>query len=540
MNRQKQSSPWWLALVAVVIMVVAQQPLAALASQPVADDTQPVVAASVPDERASVAVSTLDEAHSAVVQIEAVGTFVDPQAGWRFNAAGRGSGFIINEAGIAVTNNHVVTGAAYLKVHIPGERKARNARVLGVSECSDLAVIDIEGGGYPYLAWYEGPIKVGLDVYAAGFPLGDPEFTLTRGIIAKARTQGDTGWSSVQHVVQHDATINPGNSGGPLIDNSGRVVGVNFAGNGKSRQYFAIARETALPVIEQLSAGVDLDSIGINGQAITDGESFAGIWVAAVQSGSPADRVGLKPGDLILSLEGVSLGTDGTMATYCDILRSHGPGDVLNIQVLRLATEEVLAGQLNGRLLTRSFSVASNGNTNAGNQTAAGDYTRISDRQDRLAVEVPSHWTDVRDGNWTIDEQVVGVRLAAAPDIDALLAGWDAPGLLLSASATLVKQFAPDELLDAVDYSEACRHAGRTEVETNAYTGLVDHWERCGTSKSTAFVAVLVAEDGDHLALVELYALSEADQAALEPILNSLTVSRLEGARNSGGNRRVR
>ena len=74
-------------------------------------------------------------------------------------------------------------------------------------------MIDIQGDGFPYLDWYEGPIKVGLDVYAVGFPLGDPEFTMTRGIVAKEEAGGETSWASIDKVLQHDADINPGNSG---------------------------------------------------------------------------------------------------------------------------------------------------------------------------------------------------------------------------------------------------------------------------------------------------------------------------------------
>ena len=118
------------------------------------------------------AVSTLDAVKSATIQIQAEGSFVDPQVGLMLNVAGRGSGVIIDPSGIAVTNNHVVTGAALLKVWIGGETSPRNARILGVSECSDLAVIDIDGEGFPYMQWYDGPINVGLDIYAAGFPLG--------------------------------------------------------------------------------------------------------------------------------------------------------------------------------------------------------------------------------------------------------------------------------------------------------------------------------------------------------------------------------
>jgi serine protease Do len=113
-------------------------------------------------------VTNLTDLKKATIQIEAVGTFIDPQFGYMANTAGRGSGFIIDPSGIAITNNHVVTGAALLKVWVGGDvNKVYNAKVLGVSECSDLAVIDIEGDGFSYLPWYDGAANVGLEVYAA-------------------------------------------------------------------------------------------------------------------------------------------------------------------------------------------------------------------------------------------------------------------------------------------------------------------------------------------------------------------------------------
>jgi serine protease Do len=187
----------------------------------------------------------LDGVKSATIQIEAQGSFVPPDIGAPVEFAGRGSGFIIDPSGLAVTNNHVVTGAALLKVWVGGESQSRNAKVLGVSECSDLALIDIDGDGYPYLQWYPDQAPVGLEVYAAGFPLGDPEYTLTKGIVSKARAGGDSGWASVDGVLQHDATINPGNSGGPLVTGDGEVVGVNYASVASANQYFAITADTA-------------------------------------------------------------------------------------------------------------------------------------------------------------------------------------------------------------------------------------------------------------------------------------------------------
>lgn len=251
-------------------------------------------------------IGSLDDVQRATVRIVSEGSFVQPE-GEQLNVSGSGSGFIIDELGIAVTNNHVATGAAILRVWVGGEREPRNAKVLGVSECSDLAVIDIDGDGYPYFEWFDGQITPGLDVFAAGFPLGDPEFTLTRGIISKARTSGETSWASVDSVVEHDAKINPGNSGGPLVTKDGKLLGINYAADlrGPSLQFRAVAREDALRVIDELKSGKDVNSIGVNGTAfVHEDGSFSGIWVSSVESGSPADKVGIKGGDIITRLRG--------------------------------------------------------------------------------------------------------------------------------------------------------------------------------------------------------------------------------------------
>ena len=163
--------------------------------------------------------------------------------------------------------------------------------------------------------------------------MGDPEYTLTKGIISKANANGNTNWASVGSVLEHDARINPGNSGGPLVDKNGKVVGINYASN-NANQYFAIARAEADTVLNDLKAGKDVNSIGVNGQVVvTQDKSLTGIWVSSVKSGSPADKSGLKPGDIIVQLEGLVLGTDGTKASYCQILRSHKPTDTLTMNI---------------------------------------------------------------------------------------------------------------------------------------------------------------------------------------------------------------
>jgi serine protease Do len=243
------------------------------------------------------AVGELTDVQNAVIQIVARGTFVEPagtlQAYEEFTGIGSGSGFIIDPSGIAVTNNHVVTGAAALEVFVGGDTtNPRSARVLGVSECADLAVIQIDGDGFSFLEWYDGDVVPGLEVRAAGFPLGDPQYTLTAGIVAKADFDGNTNWASVERVIEHDANIQPGNSGGPLVTRDGKVVGVNYRGRDPgtgTTQFFAVGRQLAVPLIDQLRGGQDVHALGVNGVAVvsqTDG--VAGIWVSSVDTNSPA------------------------------------------------------------------------------------------------------------------------------------------------------------------------------------------------------------------------------------------------------------
>ena len=250
-----------------------------------------------------------------------------------------GSGFFIDPSGLAVTNNHVVTGASTLDVYVNGATEPVNARVLGVSECADLAVIKVDGSEFTALKLQTAKPAVGTDVWSAGFPLGDTEFTWHHGNVSKADASGDTDWASVSHVIEHDALINPGSSGGPLVNAQGEVVGVNYAGNDKTRQAFAIGMDEAQGIIEQLKAGTDVASTGLAGQAyVSDDGSVSGVWVQSVKSGSPADEAGVQAGDLITSMENITVVSDGTLQDYCKILREHSPGDQLALQVIRPST----------------------------------------------------------------------------------------------------------------------------------------------------------------------------------------------------------
>ena len=492
---------------------------------PSASTTTTSVAAStttVTDE--SGVVSGLKGLRGAVVRITAEGGFVDPEEG-QMSGGWSGSGFIIDPSGIAVTNNHVVTGAAFLQVHVEGEDGPRNAKILGVSECSDLAVIDIDGAGFPYLEWDEGDIETGTKVYAAGFPLGDPEYTLTEGIVSKEKADGETSWASVDSVIEHTAQILPGNSGGPLVTENGLVLGVNYSGINDLDIQKAISRDEVAKTLDSLIAGNDVNSIGVNGTAFV-GESLSGIWVSAVESGSPAANVGIKGGDVITQMEGLDLATDGTMADYCDILRSHDAEDALAVRILRFDTEEVLEGTLNGdEELTLAFSFADEFGDEVGDgSTTTYEYMEVRDEDDILVMQVPTTWTDIDGGAWEVDGEIVGNQIVAATSLSGYYDNWYTSGAFFGASQVLLDQTEPGDLLDAWEFSDACTYDDRFDYEDPVYTGAYDVWFECGGTDTAFVVLEAYPPEGDFVVLVQVQVVTDADLDALDMILATFDV----------------
>jgi len=466
------------------------------------------------------AVSGLEGVRGAVVQILGAGSKVDPEEGL-VSGGWSGSGFIVDPSGITVTNNHVVTGAAFLQVLVDGEDEPRNAKVLGVSECSDLAVIDIDGTGFPYFEWGEGDMTTGTDVYAAGFPLGDPEFTLTQGIISKEKANGETIWSSIDSVIEHTAQVLPGNSGGPLVSADGRVVGVNYWAWEDLDIYHAISRSEVAKVLDHLVAGNDVNSIGVNGFAFVD-EDLSGIWVSAVESGSPVANLGIKGGDIITKLEGLDLSTDGTMADYCDILRSHDADDQLAIEVLRFETEEVLEGVLNGNeQLALAFSFAQE----LGNEVSDGammyEYTDVYDDDGVLYMMAPTAWADTDGRAWEFEGTIVGYGIRAAPNLDGFYNSWDAPGVFFAASEVLLDETDPGDLLDMWDFSGVCDYDGNFAYQDAIYTGSYDLWLNCGGTNTAYVVLEAYPPEEEFVVLIQVQIVNDADLDAFDTILTT-------------------
>jgi len=472
------------------------------------------------------AISSMDNAQDGVIRIVATGTFQDPEVGLQLNSAGTGSGFIIDPSGIAVTNNHVVTGAATLEVFVGGSADPVNARILGVSECADLAVIDLEGEGYSYFDWYTDEIAVNLDVRSAGYPLGTTEFTLTRGIVSKAAANGETAWASVDAVIEHDARINPGNSGGPLLDDGARVVGVNYAGNASTGQNFSVAASLARKIVEQLAAGTDVQSIGINGRAVFDeAAEIAGIWVASVESGSPASNAGIEGGDIITRLEDLVLATDGTMKTYCDVLQTKGSDQVLKVEVLRFATAEVLEGELNGRALEQSFSFAQAYGDQvapgaAGGNFAYESYVEVSDDSGLLTFQVPVSWSEING----LATEAGDPALSASPNQQAYRDTWGVPGVLFIASQSFTGQ-SDAAVIDVFSSNANCKSQSRGPYEDSLYTGTVEFFTDCGGTDTARALVVARPASNLFVAVIDMQLVSDADLAALDQVMRTFVVN---------------
>jgi Do/DeqQ family serine protease len=232
-----------------------------------------------------------------------------------------GSGVIVDPAGLVVTNNHVIEGASEVKIALSDKREF-DATIVLKDQRSDLAVLRIKDAKdrFPVLQFANSDaVQVGDVVLAIGDPFGVGQ-TVTHGIVsALART--DIGTSDLQFFIQTDAAINPGNSGGPLVDMNGRIVGINSAiysrSGGSQGIGFAIPANMVRIVVASAETGsntVKRPWLGAKLQEVTHdiAESLrlprpSGALVASVVPDSPAVRAGIKSGDLIVSVDGVTV-----------------------------------------------------------------------------------------------------------------------------------------------------------------------------------------------------------------------------------------
>lgn len=228
------------------------------------------------------------------------------------NAKGLGSGFVIDQSGYIVTNNHVMSGLNEADVRFSDGTKYK-ARLIGRDEATDIALLKVDAPRkFQALKFYDDTrMRVGDLVLAVGNPFG-LNGTVTAGILS-ARGRDEVGSGQFTDYLQLDAAINPGNSGGPTFDDSGRVIGMNTLGRAGSGIGFAIPSTTIMRVVEDLKQGraVQRGYLGVQIESLTDDGAKAlglqntnGALVTGVVAGSPAEQAGIRRGDVILKING--------------------------------------------------------------------------------------------------------------------------------------------------------------------------------------------------------------------------------------------
>jgi serine protease Do len=311
-----------------------------------------------------------------------------------------GSGVIIDKRGYILTNNHVVDQATKIQVSLSGDSTKYIAKVVGVDDATDLAVIKIDAPKelpFAKLGNSDG-VQVGDWVLAIGSPFG-LNATVTAGIIS-AKDRGNIG-RQFQRFLQTDAAINPGNSGGPLVDMAGQVIGINTAiitgGRGYEGVGFAMPSSMAINVYDQIikNGRVTRGSIGVsfeeeNGTNQITLKSLGapyGIVIEGVEPGSPAEKAGLKGGDVITAINGTPIKSGNDLVNP---IASAAIGSKVKISYVRDKQQKETSATVEDR--TRVFSNTEGRVNSAPDEPAPAEFglrveSLTPERAQRVGVE---------------------------------------------------------------------------------------------------------------------------------------------------------
>jgi S1-C subfamily serine protease len=294
-------------------------------------------------------------ASPAVVQINITSVSQDPFGFGTSEQQGLGSGFIITPDGYVLTNNHVVEGATKITVMLKDGREF-SGQVVGTDATSDVAVVKINGTNLPTVQLGDSSqLTVGQKVIAIGNPYGLSQ-TVTTGVIsALERNVQVSATETLVGVVQTDAAINPGNSGGPLVDLSGRVVGINTMIYQNAQGLgFSVSINTARKVYDAIikNGKITWPALGILGTTLTTStaqqynvKASQGVYVVQVTAGSGAAAAGIKAGDVITAIDGKQMTTIDAVLSY---IRSKNVGDTVQVVVDRSGATKTFSVTLKG------------------------------------------------------------------------------------------------------------------------------------------------------------------------------------------------
>jgi 2-alkenal reductase len=330
--------------------------------QQISVDTEAAAAIAEVEATQTLLADLYDQVAPSVVNIQVTATRANAQAGSPFGlpgetpVQGQGSGWIYDNEGHIVTNNHVVEGATSMTVYFSNGMWA-DAELVATDPSADLAVIKVtppEGMEWQPLSLAQAnSLRVGFSVVALGSPFGLQE-TMTAGVVSalgrslpteSALDGGST--YSLPDVIQTDTAINPGNSGGPLLNLLGEVVGVNFAINSTSGSNSGVGFAIPVSVVEKIvpalisNGGYEYSYLGVSGATVNAvvaeqnniDDNVLGIFVAEVVQNGPAAEGGVEAGDVIVGINDIMVTQFEELISY--LFTDTKPGDTVTLHLLR-------------------------------------------------------------------------------------------------------------------------------------------------------------------------------------------------------------
>ena len=378
-----------------------------------------------------------------------------------FRSQAMGSGFIIDQTGYIVTNNHVIEGANRISAKLPSGREF-TAKLVGADEATDLALLKVDGvTDLPTVAFGDDRrVRVGDWVVAVGNPFGLGG-TVTAGIVSSIGR--DIGNGPYTDFIQIDAPINQGNSGGPTFDLSGRVIGVNSAifspSGGSVGIGFAIPASTARAIVDQLRAtgavsrgwlGVQIQNLTPDLAASLGAGTEKGAIVANVIENSPAEKAGFRQGDVILSLNGTQIDDNRDLTRKVASLLA---GDRAQFVVLREGSRQNITALIAKRDEAQIASAQPNTNQGKGGAPRAPQPTTT------LGMQMSAITQDTRD-QYDIDMAVTGVVITNVdPNSEAAEKGFRPGDVIVSVGNKNVR--APEDIQQGITDA---RRANRESV----------------------------------------------------------------------------
>ncbi|HEV8377122.1 MAG TPA: Do family serine endopeptidase [Candidatus Polarisedimenticolia bacterium] len=334
-----------------------------------------------------------------------------PEKGEPHREDSGGSGFLISQDGYILTNNHVIEGADRIRVNLEGDETDYKAEVIGTDPSTDLALIKITADhNLPAVPLGDSDsLRVGEWVIAVGNPYYY-EHTVTVGVVsAKGRKLPDLSKDySMDEFIQTDAAINFGNSGGPLLNANGEVIGVNSAISSVGQGIgFAVPINTAKAILSQLKTtghvsrgylGIRLRNVSADLKEAFNLKDTKGALVEEVERGLPGERAGLKPGDVIIGVDGKNVGTTDELVK---VISAREPGSRVRLNLMRDGRPVLVTARLEDR---GQYMNAKNRTQDRGED---GDNQK-DEGERRLGITVDNLGQDIR-RQLDLDETVTGV-----------------------------------------------------------------------------------------------------------------------------------